>query len=254
MARTLPASFSADHTKTYSSYKAHTGNKWQSKSKPPGYKRLDERESTEWDLRFDVDGVGITPETIINNIKANRDKFLYVIVSGVEMGRSRTDRPIENCWITKSATMHVHVGCILNHVLNRLDVLKLFRPYKAAGEYCMPRKQDFPYIGMVVHHKKMDTKMDPTSRCLYESGTLPMDNIGDDEIVKRVRGVLFNYGTPEDRAFYRPWVERYNAIHTESPAHQLELLLRKKDRAIAMLEQTSLAIADHERDHPDIDM
>ena len=43
-----------------------------------------------------------------------------------------------------------------------------------------------PYSGWVKHHKKTESKLDETSLCLYEYGTLPLDKVGtSDQITKR---------------------------------------------------------------------
>jgi len=49
----------------------------------------------------------------------------------------------------------------------------------------VPRKREFPYSGWKKHHTKTETKVDASSLCLYEYGTLPTDRLAAVESAPR---------------------------------------------------------------------
>lgn len=174
------------------------------KVKRQGYVPLNDRVSKEWDMRFSLTDE-LTVTQIVDNLRACKDQLVYCLISGVEFGKSQLDRPARGGWFDHEPNHHVHVAIVTLNAERRDRVLKMVRPKKVGGEYCMPRKQDQTYIGWRLHHNKADTKIgsrDP----LWEYGTLPMDAFTTANGLKILRMVRL-HGTDEDKIKYKGYMD-----------------------------------------------
>ena len=173
------------------------------------YVPLDQRESKEWDIRFDLTE-DMTITSIVESAKANESKMLYCLISGIEFGKSRNDRPMQGRWITQEDTLHVHIALILHNKSTRPEVLKLFRPTRQGGQYCVPRNTNHTYIGWRLHHNKDATKVAGAAPVL-EFGTLPMDPLNEANAAK-VYNMLRQYGSPSDTERYATYRNMHLSI------------------------------------------
>ena len=181
--------------------------------KREGYVPLNDRLSTEWDMRLDLsDHVTIT--SIVDKIKLNKSLVLYVLVSGIELGTSKVDRPFESegakTWTTTEPCYHVHIALVTKEPILRLDALNLFREKKigqvGGHEYCVIRKPQYSYAGWVIHHNKEDTKQFGPEPA-YEYGTLPMDPMTP-EAGKQILNMARKYKSrAEEYIRFAPWIE-----------------------------------------------
>lgn len=169
------------------------------------------RKSTEWDVRLDV-GLDLSVDTIVDNIRASLDDILYVLVSGVELPEIN-DGKESNQFMSKET--HVHIALVLKEDKIRGDVLRLLRgPRKIADEYATPRSKKFLYAGWILHHTKVQGKLDPEKLCVFEHGTCPMDPINPDTCKKYVN-MAKKYGA-------KPYLDRFDAIATMAACLKIE--------------------------------
>lgn len=199
MTRQLPVSFSkamARGQANNNEFFNRTAKTWKRKE---NYVPLSERESTEWDVRIDLTKQ-LTATAIVEAAKVHKDQMLWGLVSGIEYGKSRHDRPAFGQWIAESESFHVHIAIVLNKKAKREEVLKLFRDHKVSGEYCKPRDQNQTYAGWRMHHLKEDTKIDDTP-LLWEYGTRPVDLLTE-ENGRKVLNMRRLYGRPSDDLLY----------------------------------------------------
>nr|QTE03409.1 MAG: replication-associated protein [Phoenicopteridae CRESS-DNA-virus sp.] len=159
------------------------------------------RESCQWDLRFDTSKIDI--DDILMNVRNNLQFTTYVLIGGKEFGShavyvaGRPATPVE-------ATEHVHCALIVKTPIKRWQALKIFRETKVDDEYCVPRNEKFTFLGWRLHHIKDDTKVDDT-RIIFEHGTLPMDRI-DEHNIKEIKRMLAKFPGPTDPR-YTPFIE-----------------------------------------------
>lgn len=133
----------------------------------------------EWDARFNVP-VDADVELLLANVKAESQagKYRYVMVSGIEIGT----KPFQPDYLIR----HVHVAFVFINRVSKSSILKNLQIKQNLGYYLVPRNKSLPYSGWVKHHKKTESKLDETSLCLYEYGTLPLDKVGtSDQVTKR---------------------------------------------------------------------
>nr|QTZ83195.1 MAG: replication protein [Grus japonensis parvo-like hybrid virus] len=133
----------------------------------------------EWDARFNVP-VDEDVDLLLANIKAEAQagKYRYVMVSGIEVGT----KPFQPDYLIR----HVHVALVFINRVSKSSILKNLQIKQNLGYYLVPRNKSLPYSGWVKHHKKTESKLDETSLCLYEYGTLPLDKVGaSDQVTKR---------------------------------------------------------------------
>ena len=133
----------------------------------------------EWDARFNVP-VDEDVELLLANVKAESQagKYRYVMVSGIEIGT----KPFQPDYLIR----HVHVAFVFINRVSKSSILKNLQIKQNLGYYLVPRNKSLPYSGWVKHHKKTESKLDETSLCLYEYGTLPLDKTGtSDQVTKR---------------------------------------------------------------------
>lgn len=165
---------------------------------------MNDRLSTEWDIRLDLtNGLDIT--AVVENARSNKELFVYLLISGIEYGKSRADRPSNKGWISETEELHVHVAMVTLTPVNRLTALGYLRPTKTGGEYAVPRKQEHTYIGWRMHHNKVATKIGSTNP-VWEYGTLPMDAFNGD-VGTKVYYMTRMYGTDEDKIKYKAYID-----------------------------------------------
>ena len=124
----------------------------------------------EWDARFNVptqEDLDVIVASVKAEVQAGR--FKYVLVSGVEVG----SRPFQDDYLIR----HVHLALVYNNRVTKSSILKNLGVKQGNGYYLVPRKREFPYSGWKKHHTKTETKVDASSLCLYEYGTLPTDRL-----------------------------------------------------------------------------
>ncbi len=216
--------------RTYGTYK----NSKSGGARKPVYAN---RESTQWDLRFDTSKVDV--EDLIGSLRNRLDDITYVLIGGKEFGTSavfmfgRPVTPIE-------ATEHVHCALIVKKPIKRWEALKFFRESKIDDEYAVPRNEKFTYLGWRLHHIKDDTKIDD-KRILFEHGTLPMDRI-DESNIKEIKRMVAKFPGPTDPR-YTPYIEmatdeaikrrKLEKMEAEIPALREELRQYQERRAMS---------------------
>ena len=132
----------------------------------------------EWDARFNVptqEDLDVIVASVKAEVQAGR--FKYVLVSGVEVG----SRPFQDDYLIR----HVHLALVYNNRVTKSSILKNLGVKQGNGYYLVPRKREFPYSGWKKHHTKTETKVDASSLCLYEYGTLPTDRLAAVESAPR---------------------------------------------------------------------
>lgn len=172
--------------------------------KREGYIPLNDRLDTEWDLRIDLTN-GLDVCAVVERVRSFKDLFNYCLISGVEYGKSRADRPTPKGWFTEEEELHVHIAAILKKPAKRQEVLSLFRPTKTGGEYAVPRKKQHTYIGWRLHHNKVATKTGSADPIL-EFGTLPLDPFNG-EVGLQIYYMVRNYGTDEDKVKFKGYID-----------------------------------------------
>ncbi len=197
------------------------------RSAPYNKKSYQERranaESTEWDIRIDIDEEqGLTPDALINDfVIPNIEKFEYVAIGNVERpdpngGKARADGE------KISEEDHVHVAVVLHTPLVREEVMKLLRGPKnwtgPNGEYCVPRNKKYPYVGWVVHHAKSDWKKNGEGGLAFEHGLLPKDDSKDVKKVMQVCRMIEKFGTDQMKTRFQYWINRKKEILAEEKA------------------------------------
>lgn len=207
------------------------GKNWIYK-KTASYKERQERAATEWDVRLDV-GEGLLAEDIVNNVKQNKDRFLYVFVSGVEEPDEKLpdDHPKEwaNRSKTRSTQEHIHLCIILLEPSTRTAVLQLLRGRrKILDEYCTPRNAKFTYAGWVIHHSKEQTKIlkEPSSR--LEIGTLPVDPYTIDVAIK-INNILKKWGDNKSKERFSSYTDMLKKYKIKEKIEQLQMTLEDHD-------------------------
>lgn len=204
MGRTLPSSF---QQVSYSMGRSQQNNNKffnANRIKKEGYIPLNERTSTEWDLRLDLTN-GLTATAVVERARSFKDAFSYCLISGLEFGKSRADRPTPKGWLTEEEEIHVHIALITTNVVNRLEALAFFRPTKTGGEYAVPRKTQHTYIGWRLHHTKVATKTG-SANPIWEYGTLPMDPFNG-ETGLQIYYMVRNYGNEDDKQTYKGYLD-----------------------------------------------
>ena len=176
----------------------------ENRVKRPGYIPLNDRDATEWDLRIDLND-NLTATAVVDSVRSHKDSLIYCLVSGLEYGKSRNDRPSSKGWIQEEESLHVHIAVITAKPMKRLDVLALFRPKKVSGEYAVPRKTEHTYAGWRMHHCKDDTKIE-SAEPIWEYGTLPLDPLNEETGLK-IYYMVRMYGTPTDKIKWKEWID-----------------------------------------------
>lgn len=195
--------------------------------KTVSYQQRQARLATEWDIRLDV-SEQLTPENIINNIKAASDEWSYALVSGVEFpDKEISTNAFGNGKAAPAASVenHVHLCIVLYVPKQRCDVLKMVRgPRKLGDEYCAPRNNKFPYAGWVIHHAKPAFKLDGEPDIRYENGDLPMDPYTT-EWALRIKSMLKKFGSPQMELRFESYTRLLtkNKIQEQIEALQMQL-------------------------------
>lgn len=133
----------------------------------------------EWDCRVNVP-TEADLEILLASVKSEyaAGKFRFVLVSGTEIGT----KPFQQDYLIR----HVHLCLVYINRVSKASILKNLSIKQGNGYYLVPRTRSLPYSGWVKHHKKVETKVNPESLCLYEAGTCPVDKTGtSDQNVKR---------------------------------------------------------------------
>lgn len=159
------------------------------------------RESCQWDVRFDTANISV--EDIIMNVRNNLQFTTYVLIGGKEFGSHPIYQQGQQMR-HQDPTEHVHCALIVKTPIKRWQALKIFRETKVDDEYCVPRNEKFTFLGWRLHHIKDDTKIDD-QRILFEHGTLPMDRI-DEHNIKEIKRMLAKFPGPTDPR-YTPFIE-----------------------------------------------
>ena len=147
--------------------------------------------------------MGCFPVTIMAQLRERKDDFLYALVGAKEFG----SHPIYQQGTAPrhvDPTEHIHCALITKQPIKRYEALKFFREEKLADEYCVPRNEKFTYLGWRLHHIKDETKVGE-ERILYESGSLPMDNINEHN-VKEIKRMIAKFPGPADPR-YNPFLQ-----------------------------------------------
>jgi len=180
------------------------------------------RVSTEWDIGLNLivgeESVGSAIIKAYGEAQATKEGSCieYLLISGVEY----TDQTKEHDNTTRG-NPHVHVALVVKTPINKSQALSLLRPIRIGRkEYATPRNQTWPYYGWRIHHAKVDTKVDPTVRILYEYGVLPPD-IWTDAQIKRTNRIVCRHGCPVDK-------ETWAILRSSIQAPAIEQ--RKKER------------------------
>lgn len=122
----------------------------------------------QWDARFNIpDDVYLF--NLVQNIsaEADRGRFKYILVSGVEIGT----RPEHDDY----GLRHVHVAVIFHNRTSKSAILKNWGINEEYGYYLVPRNRQLPYSGWRKHHIKEFSKEDPSKLITFEDGELPVD-------------------------------------------------------------------------------
>lgn len=208
MPRTLPKSFQQAATKMGRGQS--NNNAFFNRTRKEGYQRkadytpLNDRLSTEWDLRIDLTN-GLTATAVVDSARSFKESMVYCLVSGLEFGKSRNDRPSAKGWINEEEELHVHIALVVPYPIKRAQALSYFRPTKTGGEYAVPRKQEHTYTGWKLHHCKDSTKVE-SSTPIWEYGTLPMDALNEDTGLK-IYYMVRMYGTDADKEHYKMYTD-----------------------------------------------
>lgn len=138
----------------------------------------DRTEDRQWDCRFNVQS-DQDLQDLLTNIKTYSvgGAMGYVLIGGVEIG--------ENQYQDDYGIRHVHVAAIFINRISKSAILKNWNIKRGNGYYLVPRNRSLPYAGWKNHHTKLQSKVDPNVRCLFEMGTLPADKKETEPFVKR---------------------------------------------------------------------
>lgn len=158
------------------------------------------RLSTEWDIGLNLivgeESIGSAIIKAYGEAQATKEGSCieYLLISGVEY----TDQTKHDDNTTKG-NPHVHVALVVKTPINKSQALSLLRPIRiGVKEYATPRNRAWPYYGWRIHHTKLETKVDPDVRILYEYGTLPPD-VWTESQIKRTNKIVCKYGCPRDK-------------------------------------------------------
>ena len=153
------------------------------------------RESTEWDIRVDIDDV-CTIDHVTTTIGKNAALMVYCLVSGIEEGEKPP--PSERVQLSRSENDHVHIALVVEEPIRRIDALTMVRGNrKLTDEYATPRNKTYTYAGWYIHHTK-DQKKTNEPLIHVEFGTLPMDP-WDEVTAKKIERIQKRYGTERTR-------------------------------------------------------
>lgn len=136
----------------------------------------------EWDARFNVP-TDTDLDLLLANVKAEfqAGKYRYVLVSGIEVGT----KPFQPDYLIR----HVHVAMVFINRVSKSSILKNLQVKQDLGYYLVPRNKSLPYSGWTKHHKKAESKLDPTNTILYEDGQCPQDRVDvTNQVQKRSEG------------------------------------------------------------------
>lgn len=185
--------------------------------------RLRTQTSTEWDMSINLKkgeedaSIAILLAYVTAQYNKEGTIIKYLLVSGVEYTEQvKKDRPS-----TTTGNPHVHMCMVVSQPINKAQAFSLLRPIKfGVKEYAKIRdSKNFTYFGWRVHHRKIDTKVDPTKRHLLELGTLPKD-VWTPLLIKKCNYVVNKYGCPQDK---KDWiVYKSNATDGETLEETLE--------------------------------
>lgn len=217
MPRQLPISFTNAMGRQQANNNAFYNNTAKTWKRDPNYVPLSERLSTEWDLRLDLT-TQLTATSIVEAAKVHKGDILWGLVSGIEYGKSRNDRPSYGNWSAESEQFHVHIAVIFNKKVDRETALKTFRAHKVAGEYAVPRDQKQTYAGWRMHHRKPQTKIDEVPH-LWEYGTFPIDQLTDDN-GRKVLAMRRMYGRDEDDQMFQVLLDVGRRVQAELEANR----------------------------------
>ena len=122
------------------------------------------RRSDQFDVRLNVDSKRLVD--ILDTVDAiwKTGMLRYVHVSGVEIG----DVPGRSSY----GVQHVHLALIFNNFTTRVSVIKKLVD-KKYGWYVECRDKKKSLHGWISYHKKLRSKIDPTTLLLLERGDLP---------------------------------------------------------------------------------
>lgn len=200
------------------------GKNWVYK-KTSTYKERQTRLATEWDLRFDI-SEELTAETIVKNIKASLDGFLYVAVSGVERPDDFTGPDARG---RAASENHVHLCVVLYEPVKRIDVLQKLRgPRKIGDEYASPRNPKFTYAGWYIHHAKLKYKLPGEVSMRYEYGTLPMDPMTVDTAIK-IEAMQKKFGSSYTQERFKSYLTLLDRAKIREKIEKLQMQLEDND-------------------------
>lgn len=156
--------------------------------------------AAEWDLRFTLTDAAWkkAAKGIVNRLDSvdvgNNDEVVFVLVSGVELGKTHPKSEREN--------YHVHGCLILRSPITRDAALAFFEDEKSlvTDRYCVPRNGKGTYMGWILHHTKLKGKEHSrafTSQFLYRCGDAPHD-VQTFKAKKHILGAMKKYA-PEQQ-------------------------------------------------------
>lgn len=226
MPRTLPASFAEAKMgfgqQNNNAFYNSTPDTRPHYTKRANYVALNDRLSTEWDIRLDLTN-GLSIEDVVNSVVARKQEVLYCLVSGLEFGKSAVDRRLASGWMAEEEEPHVHICLVTMLPKKRQDALQFFRSNKIGGEYAKPRESKHTYLGWRLHHCKEQTKIGSKAPIL-EFGTLPMDPLNEETGMKII-SMIKKYGDDDDKVQYK----RYYDIGLVGLANRRKIKKRKAE-------------------------
>lgn len=217
--------------------------------------RLRTQTSSEWDisLNLDKDNYNNNANIIVSYAKAQCEKIdspiKYMFISGIE---HTIQKGKENN--STYDNYHIHICLVLKKPVNRCTALSAVRPIKVGNkEYCTIRNRKFSYFGWRVHHNKINTKIDPSKRMLYEYGVCPPDKWSS-ELIERTNKVLLQFGCDNDK---KAWTELRTELRSNmKDVKAIEIAhFKKLEQAREKYEQCLMTMEDlwlHQRDNKNI--
>lgn len=126
-------------------------------------------EDRQWDVRVNVQSDEYL-ESLTTNIMcehAERGKFKYILIGGLETGTKPTQDDYK--------VRHVHIAAIFHNRTSKAAIIKNWGIIEGNGYYLVPRNRDLPYSGWRDHHTKKFSKLDENKVVIFEAGELPQD-------------------------------------------------------------------------------
>jgi hypothetical protein len=207
-------------------------------------KKRRESTSTEWDIGINLkvgeeQAMAMALQGYASAQCTKADSIIkYLLISGIEF----TDQTRETGNTTKG-NPHLHVALITTEAINKAQALSLLRAVKMGPkEYGRVRPKAWSYYGWRLHHIKVNTKVDPTHRILYEFGILPED-VWTNPLILSVNKVVNNHGDCKDK---EDWMQLRNGLRlgmTETKKKEIATF-KELERTKRLYEQQLMLMED----------